>query len=333
MHNALIIRLPLIGELEITVSDRKLMEMAQDQLKPYIIEKRNKPSELAGIYASEISLRNSEILKKLKTLEESFVFSRDIRYTPVNGLKVDRKHTFSSFSQKTFIRDGHVTVSSAKNQPAPVRIIKTWLGNGGFIHQLFYELVLFPIFNLYSLFDHYYVMHGTLAEIAGNAVIITGLDGVGKSSLAESLVKSGIEVYADNFVLYNGNTALGLTMPIRRDGTAETGDLGSGDMATAKPVRAIMFVAIADRLSLAEIHGGSAQIYMNLINAGAAEINDANRHAIPFHLLNMFQDRIAESGSVPRYYLLNIPKGQIQAGKEMLIRECSLSGTGRIGAQ
>ncbi|MDR1523397.1 MAG: hypothetical protein LBS29_05565 [Endomicrobium sp.] len=188
-------RLPLLEEVKIEVWDDQLADFAQRQLKNYLINISS--FNLEEKICVTIICNNSNLL----TIANSFlntdkIFSKQFR------VKNHRMHLFNS---EIFLEDKFF-YKSTKNVVAK-----------------FYAD--YPIFSMYSLVGNFFLVHGSFVKIGNKNILITGLEGVGKSSLSNELQKNGCEVLADNFVLFNGKEVCPLNMAMRLDLCQPTGKL------------------------------------------------------------------------------------------------------------
>jgi hypothetical protein len=63
-----------------------------------------------------------------------------------------------------------------------------------------------PVRVLQALLDGHFALHGSAVLVDGNALVITGSSGVGKSALVATLMRSGLSVAADGYVIIDAGT-------------------------------------------------------------------------------------------------------------------------------
>lgn len=190
-------------------------------------------------------------------------------------------------------------------------------------HKRFYTEILFPIFSIYSMMG-FYLLHGSILENQkGRYTALTGLDGVGKSSLAVMLQKSGWKSCSDNFMLTNGLNYIPLNLTIRIDPGQSAGaeilymdknikEMNDGN-TLYKMVRLdkMYCLYICRKLEIRSIHTDflSLLYYCN----GAPEIKEANSFCSPFR--NFVKQSLYETD----LEMLGIPKGKLEDGCEVII--------------
>jgi len=312
---------PLIGEVSIDIKNKKLFNFTKRQLKNYVkTVSKIQNLNTSIIIKTSIKKQNSDILlgrlivfknNQFRSIQNSKVQTISYEYDFNKNLiiKVDLKKKSLFYLKKLLKSDYSIT------------------------HGLFYQTILYPIFSLYSIKDNYSLVHGSLLKIKDNYIVLTGLDGVGKSSLSNELVIDGAEILADNFVLYNGNNFIGLNMPIRLDLDNKTEEniiykdktlkeiLYKNYEKNAIQVKSIYFLSIGEYFSINDIDEKIAKQNWNLINNGANEILGANLFNMPFLYQNIFDKE--SKNSVMAFYHLSIPKGKIKEAKQEIL--CQLS--------
>lgn len=87
---------------------------------------------------------------------------------------------------------------------------------------VFYNRYLFPLLSAYAACYGYYCIHGSLIRLKDKNIVLAGLDGVGKSTMANSLSSEEGDILADNIVMFNGITALNFNIAMRIDSDTES---------------------------------------------------------------------------------------------------------------
>ena len=312
------LNLPIIGKIFINIQNKQLFIFTKRQLKNYIIDVsiNNDNTDFVTIYTNIDEKFNDVVLGReikfqhniLQFLKTTRVQTIDYKYDFNNQLILDIK-----FKKNFFY------------------YIKAFLSsNYAMNHILFYQSILYPIFSLYTLVDNYFLVHGSLLKLGDKYIVLTGLDGVGKSSLSNELVVCGAKILADNFVLFNGDSFLGLNMPIRLDLENSTNEntiykdsnlkeiLYDYKKDTEINVDEVYFLNISDNLEVKIIDKNIAKHNWNFINNGAGEIIEANSFCLPFLYQNLISLKQDIDGNI-KYFSFSIPKGKIkEAVKEIL---------------
>ena len=87
-----------------------------------------------------------------------------------------------------------------------------------YLSMLFYSMVLYPILSVYAAKYGLYAIHGSLLYKEGKGIILSGLDGVGKSTLSKILSDNNdYKLLADNIVLFDSVKALNFNLTMRLD--------------------------------------------------------------------------------------------------------------------
>lgn len=313
---------PKIGKVYIYIKDKNLYEFTLRQFKNYILN-TGKSDDLKDfmviqtynmkniffdekILGRELKIEKNKIkfVKKNKTQKMEYVYKFDKKIT----INVNFKKNILYFIKK---------------------LIKS---NYSMSHILFYQSVLYPVFSLYAVMDNYFLVHGSLLKVDESYIVLTGLDGVGKSSLSNELVKKGAEILADNFLLFNGRRFIGLNMPIRLDLQNDTNNnviykdnnlkeiLYPKNEISEVKVNKVYFLSISKDLNIKKLKGFNHYNWC-LINNGAGEILDGNLFNLPFYYENMLRENNFDNDM--EYYMFSIPKDKIKKAAEELI--CQLN--------
>jgi dephospho-CoA kinase len=313
------LNIPLLENVEISIRDISLAEFTIRQFKNYIVD-INK-SEKTINCDSVIVCNKKFIIDKFN----SFVINKRIlgRKIKINNSILFADHTRYSIKYNNLIIEG-------KNV---TKLYKKWYGllrnKYAYYHSLFYQLVLFPIFSIYCLYGGYYLLHGSLVSLNGKNILLLGLDGVGKSSLADRLQEKGGKILADNSILYNGKSVVPLNIamrlgPIQKSYLKEI--YKDRDLKEVLPNAVIYTEVIPDTyvmLSIADefkkIKHKTKEDILPLILNNAPEIGQANAFIAPFLYERLKENKI--DAREQEMLFLEIPIGQLDKGVEVILYE------------
>lgn len=322
MHN-IKCTLPLIGNISIDIKSKDLFEFTKRQLKNYIISQSSTPNIKSCVSLNVLSITNTNF--------EDIILSREMKFKD-NKLNVSKKSRIQTLSYKYDFNDPLTLTIDLKKKS--LYYLKNLLSSKYSInHIYFYQTILYPIFSLYAMQDSYFLVHGSLIKINDKYVVLTGLDGVGKSSLSHELLLQGHRILADNFVLSNGKFFVGLNMPIRLDLENDIKEniiyeddnlkevLFDFKEDKAVVVDNVYFLSIGERLEIKELDKNIVTQNWHLINNGAGEIREANLFNLPF----LYQNSLTKSLDIGSYrsYSFSIPKDKIKEAVKELI--CQLN--------
>ena len=310
-------KFPLIDNIEIITKDKELYDFTIRQLNNYIID-HNK--EKINCFVNIKSNRMSNFA-------EDIFLARKLQFKD-NQLNFIKKSRVQQIKYNYDFRRGiKITINLKKNVLYYIKKFKS--STYSLNHILFYQTVLYPIFSLYAINYNFFLVHGSLLKIKDKYIVLTGLDGVGKSSLSNELVLEGAKIYADNFVFFNGEKFFGLNMPIRLDLQNPTkGNIIYEDnnlkevlyneiLNTSVKVDKIFFLTISEKFNISKLDQNIASFNWQFINSGAGEILDANLFILPFLYMNLLHNN--QNIYIPEYYHLTIPLGKIDmAVKEIM---------------
>jgi hypothetical protein len=317
------LKLPLIKTITIDIYDDRLADFTSRQLKNYIIKKNN--TRTGRKYRTDIAAESKSLGDKISIfLEKDKTLARKIF---VNN------HILYNFNSKYEIKNNNFTIKSSK-RISLIRRIYTQVRGGtyAFYHSLFYELVLFPLFSLYCIYDGYCLLHGSLLKFNNKYIAVLGLDGVGKTSFSGEITKKGGNILADNFILYNGECALPFNIAMRLEPDHETSlETLYRDNDTKEILPPVMesIPVIIDKFFILTINNTFIQrkitannfiVYAFLNNA--PEVGGANNFIAPFLYMNM--GYFTYTNDPINVTLLGIPKGKIQEGVKKILSECQI---------
>ena len=325
---ALYLNLPIIGPTKIELEDQQLLEFSKRQLAHYLqrIEenRRENKTYVIKIKADNNLLCNkfSEIVKEEKILSRGMKISNGVLCNDLPKKYERVKYRWSA--------NEVMVITSSIEYSLPVKIYAT-IFNDKYSrnHKHFYQLVLFPLFSLYALLDDYYPVHGSAIRINNKTIIISGLDGVGKSTLTEALVSYGGNILSDNFTIFNGKDVVPLIMPLRmpvKDSTKQKEIYKNGSIKEIMPpisenkeqsVDYIYYLVIGKRLKLVKLEADK-QTLLNSLCFGANEVRDANNSILAIQYAKLNEKVCRHQYRTLNVYSLEIPRSKIHEGAELL---------------
>ena len=310
---------PIIGKVNIDIKNKDLFDFAMRQFKNYIIFVKDIKSDFDNFVTIKTNIKNISF--------QDVILGREVVFK--NNSIVFQKKSRTQEIAYSYNFKGNVLINVDLRKKPLYLLRKIISSKYSLNHILFYQTMLYPIFSLYALIKNYFLVHGSLLKINNKYIVLTGLDGVGKSSLSNEIVKNGTEILADNFVLFNGKHFIGLNMPIRLDLQNDTNEnvIYQDDnlkevlypLTETKEIIAdkVYFLSIGKNLDIKQL---DKSVYLNwhLINNGAGEILEANLFNLPFNYQNLLINNVSLASSID-YYKFSIPKGKIkEAVKELM---------------
>jgi len=322
MHNLQCV-FPLIGHISIDIKSTDLFEFTKRQLKNYMVSESYFPNIKSFVSLNIPSMNNTNF--------KDITLGREIMFKD-NKLHISKKTRVQTLSYKYDFND-NITLNIDLKKKSLYHLKNLLSLKYSINHMLFYKTILYPIFSLYAIQDSYSLIHGSLIKINDKYIVLTGLDGVGKSSLSHELLLRGHKILADNFVLSNGKSFVGLNMPIRLDLEYDTKEniiyeddnlkevLFDFKEDNAVVIDNVYFLSIGKKLAIKEMDKNIVIQNWHLINNGAGEILEANLFNLPF----LYQNSLTKSLDMGSYesYSFSIPKGKIKEAVEELI--CQLN--------
>lgn len=319
---------PLIGTVDALINGTAFFNFISRQLANYIDETK----QIEGDYfnkclSCELFAQEDKIMKKISEFfRNDFSLGRLIK---VEGKSLSfmgteyqlQKEKFCIKSRTNFVKK--VLAFKKKSNIEKLQYAD--------YHITFYNLLLFPIFSLYCLLDGYYLIHGSLLEYNKTVYLLTGLDGVGKSSISNIILSAGGKILADNFVLFNGKYAIPFNMAMRIDTTQIT-DMpilaSYEEFKEVLPPKSHEGRIIPDKIivlsiegkdnvqktSLTQLNMTTLSLYLN----NAPEINAANNFITPFLYHSISKTKDLDIGGV----ILKVPMGKIESAIESLLNDC-----------
>jgi len=312
------LKLPLIEEITLYICNNELAEFTQRQLYNYVVNiqelKENNTATTIILATNQIFIKKMKpLFTKNQKLGRQYKIDNNILNIPNFEYHLSNEALEIIYTKKEKIKwyKGKKKATYSK------------------CHINFYEQILFPIFSLYAIYDGYYLIHGSLLMFNDNAFILSGLDGVGKSSLSNLLQQKGAKILADNFVLYNGKTAIPLNMAMRLEPKQDTQLevlYSDKDLKEVLPidildhticVNKIFLLSISDKLEFKKISNNPVlwSLFLNL----APEIGSANNFIAPVLYNSLEITKLDFNGG---FFIIKIPLGELEKGLEVLLNEC-----------
>lgn len=316
--NELILELPLIGNVNIIISNDEIAKFTARQFKNYIKEFNIISCNVK--FNSLIKVQNKKIIKNFEDL------SKDFLQLGRNYLFDKCKITLSNIDY--FINNDTLNITTGLKQK--IKWYKKYKKiNYSKQHSGFYDYILYPIFSLYTLLDGYYLLHGSLLRLKEKNILLSGIDGVGKSSLCNFLCKEGGEILSDNFVLFNGQNSIPFKIAMRIDPNQETSlntIFKNNELKEVLPpllnddnskiiLDKIYILTIGSNFKINSFNTSIANLilFLNL----APEINIVNQKISPLLYANFKKNKYFKDNL--KITCLEIPKGQLKEGvKEIL---------------
>ena len=323
----LAVELPRFGDVEIGISSKNLFVFAYRQFLNY---KPKKKKSLSSKYFVRINAFDKlPFIPNIAISKEIILSSGKMKFTKKLGT-MHFVYQYSLFSDRV-----EIDVTLVKRAAYPMALLKR--GSYGISHLLFYNAILFPIFSLYALYGGYYLLHGSALKIGDKNVIISGMSGVGKSSLSLMLISSGAVLLSDNFILFNGGLCMPLSLPMRLEDCDEKvgQEVFHGNNHIEMLFRSKQFDPLEIDLSylLAIVDGGtyttmelgidaeSSQSLM--ISNGADEISEANSFSSAFLFINkvIFNDYKSKQHFPDKQccQAIFVPKGMLDYAKREIL--------------
>ena len=336
MRNDFHLNLPEIGSTTVCMENPDLAAFAKRQFLHYLSENGPLIEDPTGA-GVVIKVENGSLAQRVsKALCGKKKLSNNI-LVKEGKLKVFRDFGYAAILQEIVPEDTALTMYLRLQRKQKLSLVKERLIHSyARIHQKFYDQVLYPLFGLYALWGGYCLNHGALLGYNNRNIMIAGLDGVGKSSLAVCLMAMGYKLLGDNFIMLNDGKSIGLNLPVRLPSNDpsplqvvfENGKikecLAENNGHAIAEVDHIVLVSISENLAFREIWPASSGHHLTLISNGASEIAAANQHCSVFHYLHSLIEKLDsiceyhDSGNTPRYWFLEIPKGKIAQGAGVL---------------
>lgn len=327
----LLLGLPIIGLVECDIVDINAANFTERQFANYIISKKDvvcKRSKIKYICSNKDKLHIEKIIndqiglgRKIHTEHNQIIIDNYVVCVCKDSIEVynnEQKSLLRKIVKKTY----YCTMGSREEK------------RYSSLHAQFYKEILYPIFALYGLIGGYYLIHGSLLEKNDAGIIITGLDGVGKTSICKEMVKNkNYKILSDNFVLFNGNTAvpLNLAMRINRVDDARGFEVIYKNkdimeiIATERReqeygIDKMFNLVIGNELKVEKkyVDLGNIALFLNC----APEIGKGNKLVAVCSFLCMMCREVEDTNIKMELYNVSIPYGDIAMGAEVIDNEC-----------
>lgn len=218
-----VFKLPLIGICRIIIENEELSEYVERQFRNYFVS-REKTNETINGLRAKLIFEDKEIIKKFILYNKKNIgLSRDVFWK--NGQITLDKYIY--IIEKNSI-DIYIAKANKKKDllKGVYRILTNRSEEQKYAHLggEFYQCALFPIISIYAACFGLFCVHGSLIHLnSGENIILSGLDGVGKSTLANMICEeNGNLLLADNIVLFNGREALNFNIAMRLEKNIHT---------------------------------------------------------------------------------------------------------------
>ena len=325
----MILELPLIGKCKIFFDNNDLFEYVKRQFKNYYIQDDKNDESNDGLVTRLIFLDRKVYEDFKKYSEEGVGLSRDGNWNN-NEIQIG--------IYKYVLKDGFLEIQIAKSKSikkalkelyqkmTSTTIEQKYALLGGH----FYNWSFFPVISIYAACYGYYCLHGSLLNINNKRnIIITGLDGVGKSSLSDIICRDdGNKILADNIVLFDGEFALNLNLAMRLEVETPTesrviyrnrhikeilpSEIGMGACKVGKIVNLLRSNDLDIKVYSTRIPDAQFLLFLG----GAPEVGQANS-ILSFWL---FMYDLLNGGSMINIPIttISLPNGKLEFAKEII---------------
>lgn len=319
------IELPLLGMIQVWLQDQELETFSKRQFFNFIMDE-NESSIYKEYVVIRTELNYDDYLREYS--EGRIQYSRNFKSENGNILYNGMRICSEMHGKIAIIIEKQDSLRSKIWRELCLRWYKE--KNYARYHALFYQNILFPIFSLYTIFDNYYLIHGSLLKYEKRFILLSGLDGVGKSTLTNMLVEEGAECLADNFVLFNGMETVPLSLALRISPNLHTTMKVIYKDPNLKEVVAnnsvvkekivpdkVYLLSISDEFRVQRVEHNMFDwlLFMN----NAPEIDEANKFISPFLLKRNRKKKIRQEIDL---ITLEIPQGQLEKGRRLILDEC-----------
>lgn len=331
--NIMELALPLLGKCKIEINDSATIDFAQRQLLNYYVNTETAAGKLPG-KKTVLHFYEKKVIDTFSSYEKRNIGLSKEFYWKNSSIKMQNiVYTVSDEEVKVTVLENCSLKETIKKC---YRYIKNnneekkyaWL-SGEFYHN-----ILFPILSVYAGSFGMFCVHGSLIRTKdGRNIILSGLDGVGKSSLADALCnESGNKLLADNIVLFDGVSALNFNIAMRLELDTET---SMRILYSNKHIKEVVPEDTAYGLCPV------SRIY-NLLRDYAGQNIEIFTDSVPGFIWTMFMEKAPEIGQANHimaqwffmYGLLNrpkeieapivslsVPNGKLMLAKEIIVNE------------
>lgn len=335
----LFLDLPLIGEVTVEFQNKNFAEFSCRQLGNYVKEMVGTASApLDNNIKTRLIFSNSVVVEQMKKYSCMGIgLSKGLRWD--NSVLMDGNYEFcagTSFSvlSKTSTRK----IDKIKTLYSKVKNASEE-GKYAVLGGEFHLNVLIPILDVYAAVFGLFCVHGSLIQLKNHEVIIvSGLDGVGKSTVSDLLCKDGEnKLLADNIVLFDGEKALNFNLAMRLVPGSSTSQkiiyknknlievLPETDgVGLCKVYCVINLLQGNNEKSIVKFDERDAKHCWIMFMGKAPEIGQANSALSPWLFLFDLSHK-ANRIDIP-VISMAIPNGMLQAGKEAILDELEILG-------
>jgi len=214
---------PLIGICRINFEKKEQFEYVKRQFLNYYVSYKVTSDKMHGIQSC-LSFDNKEVVRKFQLYSrKNLGLSRNVYWKNECLLIGNYNYSIKNGSVKIY-------VMKSKTKKALLKYLyhnitnrseeKRYAFQGG----EFYQCALFPLISVYSACFGMFCVHGSLIHLNnGENIIISGLDGVGKSTLADMICSNESHLLlGDNIILFNGSDALNFNIAMRLENDTPT---------------------------------------------------------------------------------------------------------------
>ena len=321
------IYVPLLGNIIITINDKKLYEFSKRQFYAYLKSEGysdNEGNDISFTFNLDSSYKQHFLSK------EDIIFSKNSCYKDNVFTIVKKYRAKNKKFQFYFDKDEYVCNVNVSSNKA-LEYAKFKVKGYSYLHNRFYEEILSPIIATYSIHGGFFLTHAALVMKENRNIILYGLDGVGKSTIVEHLVELGWNVEADNLVLFNGEVGIGLNLPIRVSRNCSVSknmhvifmdekikELGTINVKNEQHIVNEMYqVVMSDQVINRRINNSCLDIL--IISNGAPEVNMMNSFISDFRLFVGSSSNYKVSHNIKQFLLCNI-KNNIELTMRELVK-------------
>lgn len=191
--------------IQIYIPDLSLYNFSCRQLQHYIIEKR----EIVGKKINNIIIQTSD--KHHFKSQDNLCIGQNI--TIRNNALTCKMNLFGLNCNFEFNleSDLKIIINAKRNLRSRINPFNQYAKN----HSHFYACILLPILAVQALHGKTSLIHGSFLTKDSENIILFGLAGVGKSTLAHNLIQKDYHLISDNFILLVNEKVFPLIMPLR----------------------------------------------------------------------------------------------------------------------
>ncbi len=207
--------LPLVGKCKVEVNEHKNAEYIKRQLLNYFINSYHTEKKIQ--YHAALSFDDIDIVERFTEYrDENIALFRNGVWSGDILMIGDYKYCIAdqSLQIKTVKKYGVKQKIKRSYKRVFARTEEQKYALAG---ETFYRTVLFPILSVYAACYGLYCIHGSLIHLqTGENIILSGLDGVGKSTLSNMVCEEDKNrILADNIVMFDGVSALNFNLAMR----------------------------------------------------------------------------------------------------------------------